>query len=46
LKTEEQLEEEDRFNNGIKLEELIRKATPAALAEANEMMKMMSGYVF
>jgi ADP-ribosylation factor-binding protein GGA len=26
------------------LEELIRKATPAALAEANDMMKLMSGY--
>jgi hypothetical protein len=28
----------------LKLEELLRKGTPAALAEANEMMKMMSGY--
>ncbi|KAI8897573.1 VHS domain-containing protein [Globomyces pollinis-pini] len=44
LKTEEQLEEEDKVNNGLKLEELIRKGTPAALAEANEMMKLMSGY--
>lgn len=31
-------------NNGLKLEELIRKGTPAALAEANDMMKLMSGY--
>jgi hypothetical protein len=38
------LEKEDQINNGLKLEELIRKGTPAALAEANEMMKMMSGY--
>lgn len=44
MKTEEQLEEEDRKNQGIKLEELIRKGTPAALAEANDMMKIMSGY--
>ncbi|KAJ3334605.1 hypothetical protein HDU91_002642, partial [Kappamyces sp. JEL0680] len=44
LKTEEQLENEDRINNGVKLEELIRKGTPSALAEANEMMKLMSGY--
>ncbi|KAJ3313883.1 hypothetical protein HDV04_001444 [Boothiomyces sp. JEL0838] len=44
LKTEEQLEEEDRKNQGTKLEALIRKGTPAALAEANEMMKVMSGY--
>ena len=44
LKTEEQLEEEDRKNQGTKLEELIRKGTPAALAEANDMMKIMSGY--
>jgi transcription elongation GreA/GreB family factor len=26
------------------LEELLRKGTPAALAEANEIMKVMSGY--
>lgn len=45
LKTEEELENEDKINNGLKLEELIRKGTPAALAEANEMMKLMSGYV-
>lgn len=45
LKTEEQLEYEDNINNGVKLEELIRKGTPAALAEANDMMKLMSGYV-
>ncbi|KAJ3276389.1 hypothetical protein HDV01_005012 [Terramyces sp. JEL0728] len=44
LKTEEQLEEEDKKNQGTKLEALIRKGTPAALAEANEMMKFMSGY--
>lgn len=44
LKTEEQLESEDMKNNGLKLEELIRKGTPASLAEANDMMKLMSGY--
>jgi len=38
------LESEDMKNNGLKLEELIRKGTPAALAEANDMMKLMSGY--
>ena len=45
LKTEEQLENEDKIIHGLKLEELIRQGTPAALAEANDMMKMMSGYV-
>jgi ADP-ribosylation factor-binding protein GGA len=44
LKSEEQLEKEDHVNNGIKLEELLRKGTPSALAEANDMMKLMSGY--
>ena len=44
LRTEEQLEEEDRRIQGIKLEELLRKGTPAALAEANDLMKLMAGY--
>ncbi|KAJ8329891.1 ARF-binding protein [Batrachochytrium dendrobatidis] len=44
LKTEDELEEEDRKAHGVKLEELIRKGTPAALAQANELMKVMTGY--
>ena len=28
-----------------KLEELLRIGTPAALAQANDLMKVMSGYV-
>lgn len=44
LKTEEQLEEEDREAQGAKLENLLRLATPASLAEANDLMKVMSGY--
>ncbi|KAJ1339690.1 hypothetical protein BSLG_005723 [Batrachochytrium salamandrivorans] len=46
LKTEDELEEEDRKAHGVKLEELIRKGTPAALAQANELMKVMTGYVW
>ena len=38
------MESEDMKNNGLKLEELIRKNTPASLAEANDMMKLMAGY--
>ncbi|KAH6571757.1 hypothetical protein BASA60_007015 [Batrachochytrium salamandrivorans] len=44
LRTEEELEEEDRKAHGAKLEELIRKGTPAALAQANDLMKIMAGY--
>jgi ADP-ribosylation factor-binding protein GGA len=45
LKTEDQLEAEDREAQGAKLENLLRIGTPAALAEANDLMKIMSGYV-
>lgn len=45
IKTEEQLEEEDHAAHGAKLEELLRLGTPAALAQANDLMKVMSGFV-
>ncbi|KAJ3120124.1 hypothetical protein HK098_004868 [Nowakowskiella sp. JEL0407] len=44
LKTEEELEEEDKVANGAKLQELLRIGTPAALEQANELMKIMAGY--
>lgn len=44
LKTEEELEKEDKIAQGTKLEELLRLGTPSALAEANDLMKVMSGY--
>jgi hypothetical protein len=30
---------------GVKLEELLRMGTPTALAQANDLMKIMAGYV-
>ena len=45
LRTEVELEEEDKVVQGAKLQELLRKATPAALEEANDLMKVMAGYV-
>ncbi|CAJ0636931.1 10553_t:CDS:10 [Entrophospora sp. SA101] len=44
LKSPEELEEEDRVAQAAKLQELIRRGRPADLAEANELMKIMSGY--
>ncbi|KAJ3043112.1 hypothetical protein HDV00_005726 [Rhizophlyctis rosea] len=44
LKTEEELEEEDKIAQGAKLQELLRLGTPAALEQANDLMKIMSGY--
>ncbi|KAJ3208641.1 hypothetical protein HDU82_002175 [Entophlyctis luteolus] len=48
LKSEEELEEEDRIAQGAvesnKLQELLRVGTPSALAQANELMKILSGY--
>ncbi|KAI9350946.1 hypothetical protein BDR26DRAFT_851825 [Obelidium mucronatum] len=44
LKSEEELEEEDRIAQGAKLQELLRLGTPAALEQANELMKVLSGY--
>lgn len=39
----EELEEEDRQAQGAKLQELIRRGTPRDLAQAQELMKVMSG---
>ncbi|KAJ3288008.1 hypothetical protein HDU79_005163 [Rhizoclosmatium sp. JEL0117] len=44
LKSEEEMEEEDRVAQGAKLQELLRLGTPAALEQANELMKILSGY--
>ncbi|KAI8811026.1 VHS domain-containing protein [Cladochytrium replicatum] len=44
LKTEEELEQEDKLAQGAKLQELLRIGTPAALEQANELMKVMAGY--
>ncbi|CAG8496733.1 1391_t:CDS:10 [Paraglomus brasilianum] len=44
LKSPEELEEEDRTAQAAKLQELIRRGSPADLAEANELMKIMAGY--
>jgi ADP-ribosylation factor-binding protein GGA len=38
------LEAEDREIQQAKLQELIRKGTPRDLAEANHLMKILSGY--
>ncbi|SOV06166.1 related to GGA2 - Arf-binding protein [Ustilago sp. UG-2017a] len=43
LKSPEELEEEDRAVQGAKLQELIRRGTPKDLAQAQELMKIMSG---
>ncbi|PKY38291.1 VHS-domain-containing protein [Rhizophagus irregularis] len=44
LKSPDELEQEDRAAQAAKLQELIRRATPADLEEANELMKVMAGY--
>ena len=44
LKSAEELEAEDREIQQAKLQELIRKGTPRDLAEANHLMKVLSGY--
>ncbi|KAI9590990.1 VHS domain-containing protein [Syncephalis fuscata] len=44
LRSADELEEEDRAAQAAKLQELIRKGTPAALREANELMKVMTGF--
>ncbi|KAI9093053.1 VHS domain-containing protein [Phlyctochytrium arcticum] len=44
FKTEEELENEDKVAQGAKLQELLRMGTPAALEQANDLMKIMSGY--
>ncbi|KAI9256491.1 hypothetical protein BDA99DRAFT_516555 [Phascolomyces articulosus] len=44
LKSAEELEEEDRVAQSAKLQELIRRGRPQDLVEANQLMKVMSGY--
>ncbi|KAI9018435.1 VHS domain-containing protein [Hyaloraphidium curvatum] len=44
LKTEQEMEEEDRKAQEAKLHELIRRGTPADLAQANDLMKTLTGY--
>ncbi|KAJ3160697.1 hypothetical protein HDU86_000456 [Geranomyces michiganensis] len=44
FQTEEELEQEDKIAQGAKLQELLRVGTPAALEQANDLMKIMSGY--
>ncbi|KGQ10621.1 putative ADP-ribosylation factor-binding protein C25H2.16c [Beauveria bassiana D1-5] len=44
LKSAEEMEEEDREAQSAKLQELIRRGTPADLQEANRLMKIMAGY--
>ncbi|KAI5449067.1 ARF-binding protein [Naganishia albida] len=43
LKSPEELEEEDRAAKSAKLQELIRRGTPRDLAQAQELMKELSG---
>lgn len=38
------MEEEEREAQSAKLQELIRRGTPADLQEANRLMKVMAGY--
>ncbi len=45
IKSKEEMEKEEQAAMGIKLQELLRRATPAALEEANTLMKKMAGYV-
>ncbi|KAF7732153.1 hypothetical protein EC973_006408 [Apophysomyces ossiformis] len=44
LKSVHELEEEDRVAQSAKLQELIRRGRPQDLVEANQLMKVMSGY--
>ncbi|KAK9447689.1 VHS domain-containing protein [Limtongia smithiae] len=44
IKSSEELEEEERDAQSAKLQELIRRGTPADLLEANRLMKIMAGY--
>lgn len=44
LKSASEMEEEDRAAHSAKLQELIRRGTPADLAEANQLMKVMAGF--
>ncbi|KAG5518341.1 hypothetical protein PMAC_003138 [Pneumocystis sp. 'macacae'] len=40
----EELEKEDRETQSAKLQELVRRGTPADLVEANKLMKILAGY--
>lgn len=44
LKSAEEMETEEREAQSAKLQELIRRGTPADLQEANNLMKIMAGY--
>jgi ADP-ribosylation factor-binding protein GGA len=44
LKTRDELEAEDRLAQSAKLQELLRRGTPADLQQANDLMKIMAGY--
>ncbi|KAI8381013.1 uncharacterized protein BYT42DRAFT_288822 [Radiomyces spectabilis] len=44
LRTPEEIEEEERVAQAAKLQELIRRGRPQDLAEANHLMKIMTGY--
>ncbi|KAL5628392.1 hypothetical protein BROUX41_003140 [Berkeleyomyces rouxiae] len=44
LKSAEEMEEEEREAQSAKLQELIRRGTPADLQEANRLMKIMTGF--
>ncbi|KAI8327949.1 hypothetical protein BD560DRAFT_417542 [Blakeslea trispora] len=44
LKSAQELEEEDRIAKSAKLQELIRRGRPQDLVEANQLMKIMTGY--
>ncbi|PWY76253.1 VHS-domain-containing protein [Aspergillus heteromorphus CBS 117.55] len=44
LRSAEEMEEEDKEAQSAKLQELIRRGTPADLQEANRLMKVMAGY--
>ncbi|KAL4781905.1 VHS domain-containing protein [Aspergillus varians] len=44
LRSAEEMEEEEREAQSAKLQELIRRGTPADLQEANRLMKIMAGF--
>ncbi|KAJ5224928.1 uncharacterized protein N7469_008431 [Penicillium citrinum] len=44
LRSADEMEEEEREAQSAKLQELIRRGTPADLQEANRLMKVMAGY--
>ncbi|XRM41774.1 ARF-binding protein, variant 2 [Aspergillus tubingensis] len=44
LRSAEEMEEEEKEAQSAKLQELIRRGTPADLQEANRLMKVMAGY--